>query len=171
MQVELLFLGLMVLLLSVCWLSLVIVFIPGTLILEALGLLALGIGGIGIVVDVLNFPLPSLYQLVVINLMEIFVYLMGSCILFLIFFRLFMPKGWWRRHLVLKSSENGLDNKSGWVSPGAIGVVLTPLVPTGRVNIGGILCEARLVQGVAKPGQSIRVVSCESITNIIVEVV
>jgi hypothetical protein len=86
MQVELLFLGLMVLLLSVCWLSLVIVFIPGTLILEALGLLALGIGGIGIVVDVLNFPLPSLYQLVVINLMEIFVYLMGSCILFLIFF-------------------------------------------------------------------------------------
>lgn len=82
-----------------------------------------------------------------------------------------MPKGWWRRHLVLKSSENYLHNKTGWVSPGAIGVVLTPLVPTGRVNIGGILCEARLAQGVAKPGQSIRVVSCESITSIIVEVV
>lgn len=86
MQVEILFLGLMVLLLSVFWLSLVMVFIPGTLILEAIGLLAFGIGGMGIVVDVFGVSLPSLYQSVAVNLMEVFIYLMGSCILFFIFF-------------------------------------------------------------------------------------
>lgn len=171
MQIDLSMWAIFLIGLSFCWLFLVFIIIPGTLILEAIGLLSLVLASSSIFLNINDTPLSSFYIFFLNECLKISICTLLILIGGLILFRLFMPKGWWHRHLVLKSTEKFLENGPHLVTLGDIGVVVTPLVPTGRVKIKEKLYEARLLQGSANIGQSIRVISIESTTTIIAEII
>ncbi len=82
-----------------------------------------------------------------------------------------LPKGWVWDRLVLGTSGKPITVASPRPIIGSQGVVLTRLVPTGVVDLGGIHYEGRLEVGMAEKGSLVRVIRVESLTTIIVEVI
>jgi membrane-bound serine protease (ClpP class) len=82
-----------------------------------------------------------------------------------------LPKGWVWDRLVLGTSGKPVKAASPRPIIGGQGVVLTRLVPTGVVDVGGVHYEGRLEVGMAEKGSLVRVIRVESLTTIIVEVI
>ena len=145
--------------------------VPGTIILELVGL-GLSFGALlwmlsGLSLDALG---PESFWALTRGLAML---LTGVAIAITFAFLLgrILPKGLVWDRLVLGTSGKPVTSEIPRPMIGAQGVALTRLVPTGVVDVEGVHYEGRLEVGMAEKGSLVRVIRVESLTTIIVEVI